>query len=65
MSCAALCRAVHACRTLEQARKLDKMLSAKGTQIDAVLDFDVPDSLLVSSRGFFGFRVQSFLGFRV
>jgi hypothetical protein len=33
--------------TLEQARKLDKMLSAKGTQIDAVLDFDVPDSLLV------------------
>jgi adenylate kinase family enzyme len=32
---------------LEQARKLDKMLSAKGTQIDAVLDFDVPDSLLV------------------
>jgi adenylate kinase len=34
-------------RTLEQARKLDKMLSAKGTQIDAVLDFDVPDSLLV------------------
>lgn len=25
------------------------MLNAKGTQIDAVLDFDVPDSLLVSS----------------
>lgn len=37
------------CSTLEQARKLDKMLNAKGTQIDAVLDFDVPDSLLVRS----------------
>lgn len=34
-------------RTLEQARKLDKMLSARGTGIDAVLDFDVPDDLLV------------------
>lgn len=34
--------------TLEQARKLDKMLSARGSGIDAVLDFEVPDSLLVS-----------------
>jgi adenylate kinase family enzyme len=36
------------CSTLEQARKLDNMLNAKGAGIDAVLDFDVPDSLLVS-----------------
>lgn len=36
------------CRTLEQARKLDKMLSAKGIGVDAVLDFEVPESLLVS-----------------
>ncbi|WIA37147.1 hypothetical protein OEZ86_014108 [Tetradesmus obliquus] len=34
-------------RTLEQARKLDNMLNSKGAGIDAVLDFDVPDSLLV------------------
>jgi adenylate kinase family enzyme len=34
--------------TLEQARKLDNMLNSKGAGIDAVLDFDVPDSLLVS-----------------
>eukprot|EP00878_Enallax_costatus_P012858 GHUV01013426.1.p1 GENE.GHUV01013426.1~~GHUV01013426.1.p1 ORF type:complete len:168 (+),score=31.71 GHUV01013426.1:683-1186(+) len=34
-------------RTLEQARKLDGMLQAKGVGIDAVLDFEVPDSLLV------------------
>jgi hypothetical protein len=26
------------------------MLNAKGAGIDAVLDFDVPDSLLVSNR---------------
>jgi len=36
-------------RTLEQANKLDGMLSSKGTSIDAVLDFDVPDQLLVSA----------------
>lgn len=48
-SAALPCACTHVCvhSTLEQARKLDKMLSAKGTQIDAVLDFDVPDSLLV------------------
>eukprot|EP00775_Hariotina_reticulata_P010742 gene10741-10898_t len=34
-------------RTLEQANKLDSMLSARGTAIDAVLDFEVPDQLLV------------------
>jgi adenylate kinase family enzyme len=33
--------------TLEQAKKLDEMLAAKGTAIDAVLDFAMPDSLLV------------------
>eukprot|EP00879_Flechtneria_rotunda_P001439 GHRR01001592.1.p1 GENE.GHRR01001592.1~~GHRR01001592.1.p1 ORF type:complete len:250 (+),score=54.75 GHRR01001592.1:260-1009(+) len=34
-------------RTLEQARKLDEMLIARGAGVDAVLDFEVPDSLLV------------------
>lgn len=34
-------------RTVEQAKKLDEMLQKKGTEIDKVLDFDVPDSLLV------------------
>jgi len=34
-------------RTLTQAKKLDQMLKAKGTQIDAVIDFNVPDSVLV------------------
>ena len=34
-------------RTVEQAKKLDEMLERKGTEIDKVLDFDVPDSLLV------------------
>ena len=36
-------------RTLTQAKKLDQMLQAKGTQIDAVIDFNVPDSVLVSN----------------
>ena len=35
-------------RTVGQAQKLDEMLNKKGTQIDKVLDFQVPDSLLVS-----------------
>jgi adenylate kinase len=35
-------------RTLTQAKKLDQMLKARGTQIDAVIDFNVPDSVLVS-----------------
>ena len=34
-------------RTVEQAKKLDGMLEKKGTEIDKVLDFQVPDSLLV------------------
>ena len=34
-------------RTVEQAKKLDEMLQKKGTGIDKVLDFQVPDSLLV------------------
>lgn len=34
-------------RTVEQAKKLDEMLQKKGTEIDKVLDFQVPDSLLV------------------
>lgn len=34
-------------RTLTQAEKLDQMLAARGKKIDAVLNFDVPDSLLV------------------
>jgi adenylate kinase len=35
-------------RTVVQAQKLDEMLEKKGTEIDRVLDFQVPDSLLVS-----------------
>lgn len=35
-------------RTVEQAKKLDDMLHKKGTEVDKVLDFQVPDSLLVS-----------------
>ena len=35
-------------RTVEQAKKLDDMLEKKGTEIDKVLDFQVPDSLLAS-----------------
>jgi adenylate kinase len=34
-------------RTVVQAQKLDDMLQKKGTEIDKVLDFQVPDSLLV------------------
>lgn len=34
-------------RTLAQAGKLDEMLEARGKKIDAVLQFEVPDSLLV------------------
>jgi adenylate kinase len=34
-------------RTLPQAEKLDGMLKARGKKVDAVLHFDVPDSLLV------------------
>lgn len=34
-------------RTVVQAEKLDAMLSAKGVAIDAVLDFQVPDEVLV------------------
>lgn len=34
-------------RTVVQAQKLDEMLEKKGTEIDRVLDFQVPDSLLV------------------
>lgn len=34
-------------RTVVQAQKLDQMLSAKGQQIDTVLNFKVPDSVLV------------------
>lgn len=36
-------------RTVVQAEKLDEMLHKKGTGIDKVLDFQVPDSLLVRS----------------
>lgn len=32
-----------------KAEKLDQMLKERGKKIDAVLNFDVPDSLLVSS----------------
>ena len=34
-------------RTVPQAVKLDEMLSAKGVSIDAVLNFEVPDEVLV------------------
>ncbi|KAK9811441.1 hypothetical protein WJX72_003964 [[Myrmecia] bisecta] len=34
-------------RTVPQAQKLDEMLQTKGTGVDKVLNFDVPDSLLV------------------
>lgn len=34
-------------RTVTQAEKLDSMLSSKGNSIDAVLNFSVPDELLV------------------
>jgi adenylate kinase family enzyme len=37
-------------RTLGQAKKLDAMLAARGTAIDAVLDFEVPDAVLVRWR---------------
>lgn len=34
-------------RTVVQAEKLDSMLAARGTQIDKVLNFNVPDAVLV------------------
>jgi adenylate kinase len=34
-------------RTVKQAEKLDEMLTKKGQQVDKVLDFQVPDSVLV------------------
>jgi adenylate kinase len=34
-------------RTVVQAEKLDSMLAQRGTQIDKVLNFSVPDSVLV------------------
>jgi adenylate kinase len=34
-------------RTVVQAEKLDGMLAARGTQIDKVLNFNVPDAVLV------------------
>ena len=34
-------------RTVPQAVKLDEMLAAKGVSIDAVLNFEVPDEVLV------------------
>ena len=46
-------------RTLPQAEKLDAMLKDKGTEIDHVLDFKVPDSVLVRQpfgKGLQGFR---------
>ena len=35
-------------RTVKQAEMLDQMLQKKGQEVDRVLDFQVPDSLLVS-----------------
>lgn len=35
-------------RTVVQAQKLDEMLSKRGQNIDKVLNFQVPDSVLVS-----------------
>lgn len=37
-------------RTVVQAQKLDQMLAAKGEQINTVLNFSVPDSVLVGTR---------------
>ena len=34
-------------RTVVQAQKLDEMLEKKGTHVDHVLNFEVPDSVLV------------------
>ena len=34
-------------RTVMQAQKLDDMLSKRGTQIDRVLEMNVPDNMLV------------------
>ncbi len=34
-------------RTVVQAQKLDEMLQKKGTSVDNVLNFDIPDSVLV------------------
>ena len=36
-------------RTVVQAEKLDEMLRKKGTSVDQVLNFEVPDSVLVRS----------------
>ena len=45
-------------RTLPQAEKLDCMLKDKGTEIDHVLDFKVPDSVLVCADGLLGTCLQ-------
>ena len=34
-------------RTVPQAKMLDKMLEARGTSVDKVLDFQIPDQVLV------------------
>ena len=39
-------------RTLPQAHKLDEMLEKRGAHIDNVLNFSVPDSVLVGPSGF-------------
>lgn len=44
-------------RTVVQAQKLDQMLAAKGEQINTVLNFSVPDSVLVGTLFIFSCRV--------
>ena len=48
-------------RTLPQAEKLDCMLKDKGTEIDHVLDFNVPDSVLVRADTMLGTCLQRML----
>lgn len=56
-------------RTVVQAQKLDEMLAARGQTIDKVLDFQVPDSVLVGASlvvvlGGCGGRPHGSLGWR-
>ena len=45
-------------RTVEQAKKLDSMLAAKGKGIDAVVHFQVDHSILVEPRSHTSERVS-------
>ena len=49
-------------RTLPQAEKLDEMLQKRGAHIDNVLNFNVPEEILVSLHWTFHFHIAMIIG---